>query len=74
MLLPPVGLFAAIKYYKKNHVDLKAALYMGFLFTLFASISSNYATNFDENKIKNIFGIFTILCGFYIITSKNLHK
>ncbi len=71
MLLPPVGLFAAIKYYKKGHVNLKAALYMGFLFTLFASISSKYATNFDEEKIKNIFGIFTILCGFYILFSNH---
>ena len=59
------------KYYKK-HVNLKAALYM-ILFTLFASISSNYATNFDE-KNKNIFGVFTILSGFYILTSNNLHK
>lgn len=53
MLLSPVGLFAAIKYYKKGHVNLKAALYMGFLFTLFASISSKYATNLDEKKNKN---------------------
>ena len=36
MLLPPIGLFAAIKYYKKGYVDVYAALYMSLLFALSA--------------------------------------
>ena len=70
MLLPPIGLFAAIRYYKKGFVDLKASLYMGILFTVFASISSKYSSEMDINKLKKIFGIFTILAGFYIYNSK----
>ena len=70
MLLPPVGLFAAIRYYKKGYVDLKASLYMGFLFTLFASISSKYSSQMNPELLKKIFGTFTIGSGIYIFFHK----
>lgn len=70
MLLPPVGLFAAIRYYKMGFVDLKASLYMGLLFTIFAFISSKYSTKIDTEKLKKIFGIFTVIAGVYIYNSK----
>ena len=73
MILPPIGLFAAIRYYKKRLVDVKAALYMGFLFTVFASLSSKYSSEMDIVKLKKIFGVFTILSGFYIYNSKEKH-
>lgn len=66
MLLPPVGLFAALNFYKQGYVDLKASLYMATLFTIFASVSSKYSSEIDPNNLKKIFGIFTILSGFYI--------
>ena len=72
MLLPPVGIFAAINYYKKEYVDIYAALYMGILFTLFASLSANYNIQLDIKILKKIFGIFTILCGIYIYFSKEM--
>lgn len=73
MLLPPVGLFAAMRYYKKGFVDVKAALYMGLLFTIFATISSKYSTEMDINNLKKIFGIFTVIAGIYIYYSKEKH-
>ena len=66
MLLPPVGLFAALNYYKKGFVDIKAALYMGFLFTVFASLSSKYSSEIDINQLKKFFGVFTVGAGIYI--------
>ena len=70
MLLPPIGLFAALRYYEKGFVDVKAALYMGLLFTIFATISSKYSIEMDINELKKVFGVFTILAGFYIYNSK----
>ena len=70
MLLPPIGLFAAIKYYKKVLVDIKAALYMAVLFTIFASISSDYSIPMDSESLRKIFGIFTIGAGLYIYFTK----
>ena len=66
MLLPPIGFFAAMKFYKTNNVDIFAALYMGVIFTIFASLSSSFTILINENILKKIFGIFTILSGIYI--------
>ena len=66
MLLPPVGLFAALRYYNKGYVDLKASLYMAILFTVFASVSAKYSSEMEPQTLKKIFGIFTIMSGFYI--------
>ena len=69
MLLPPIGFFAAMKFYKEKHVDISAALYMGLIFTIFASISSKITLKLNINILKKIFGIFTILSGIYIFFS-----
>ena len=35
MLLPPIGIFAAIKFYKEGYVDIFAGMYLSLVFTLF---------------------------------------
>ena len=70
MLLPPKGLFAAIKYYKKGFVNIKAALYMAIVFTILASVSSEYSIPMDSDILRKIFGIFTIGAGVYIYFTK----
>ena len=72
MLLPPIGLFAAYKFYKKGYVDVKAALYMAFLFTVGASISAEFTVNLDQDMLRKIFAMFTICLGLYYLFSKNL--
>ena len=66
MLLPPIGLFAALRYYKKGYVDIKAGLYMAILFASFSYLSSKYSSEMDPNILKKIFGIFTIISGIYM--------
>ena len=70
MLLPPIGLFAAIKFYKSGYVDIWPALYMSLIFTIFASIAAEYSLPMDPDILRKIFGIFTIICGFYIYLNK----
>ena len=70
MLLPPIGLFAAIKYYKKGFVDVKAGLYLALIFMVFASVSSEYSLPMDSESLRKIFGIFTIGAGLYIYFTK----
>jgi len=65
MLLPPIGLFAALNYYKKGYVNVKAAIYMSIIFTIFASLSAEYAVNIDEKLLQKIFAVFTISVGIY---------
>ena len=70
MLLPPIGLFAALNYYKNGYVDIFAALLLGLIFTIFASISTKFAIKLNQNYLRKIFSIFTILAGIYIFFTK----
>ena len=72
MILPPIGIFAAYKFYKKGHVDIFAALYMGLVFTIFASLSSSYTLDISIDLLRKIFGVFTIFAGLYIIIEKEI--
>jgi uncharacterized membrane protein YfcA len=70
MILPPIGFFAAMKFYKEGYVDIFAALYMGIIFTIFASLSSNYTIKVNKHTLRKIFAVFTILAGIYIYFDK----
>jgi uncharacterized membrane protein YfcA len=70
MLLPPIGIFAALQFYKKGFVDIKASLYIGLIFTIFASVSSSISIKMDINILRKLFGLFTIIAGIYIFFSK----
>ena len=70
MILPPIGIFAALKFYREGYVDIFAALYMGIIFTIFATLSSNYTVNVNKDTLRKIFAIFTILAGIYIYFDK----
>lgn len=75
MLLPPIGLFAAFKFYKKGNVDIFAALYMALIFTIFSYFASLYSLNVNANILQKIFGVLTIIAGLYItFTKDNLNK
>ena len=71
MLLPPIGLFAAIKFYRNGYVDIFAGLYMAFIFTIFSYFSSQLTIDLNNRLLKKIFGIFTIFAGIYIYFSKH---
>ena len=70
MILPPIGIFSAIKFYNNGFVDIPAALYLGLIFTIFSYFSSKYTIGAKEIYVRTIFGIFTILSGLYIIFNK----
>tara|TARA_Y100000389_G_scaffold201884_1_gene245675 strand:- start:541 stop:915 length:375 start_codon:yes stop_codon:yes gene_type:complete len=73
MLLPPIGYFAAMEFYKRGHVDVFAALYMGVFFTIFASISSYYTLEINKDLLRKIFGAFTVLAGLFIYFTDESH-
>tara|TARA_Y100000389_G_C17462874_1_gene523139 strand:+ start:69 stop:446 length:378 start_codon:yes stop_codon:yes gene_type:complete len=70
MLLPPIGIFAAIKFYKTNNADVFGGLYMALIFTIFSLISSNYSIMMNPDILRKIFAIFTIIAGVYIYFTK----
>jgi hypothetical protein len=70
MLLPPIGVFAAISLYKQGFGDIKAAMYMAFLFTIASFFSAKFTIKVDTDILRKIFGIFTIIAGLYIFFNK----
>ena len=70
MLLPPIGIFAAMKFYKDGFGDIFAAMYMALIFTIFSWISSKYLKKTNEVVLRKFFGAFTVLAGFYIFFNK----
>ena len=73
MLLPPIGLFAAYNFHKNKNVDVKAGLYMALIFVIFSWISSNYTHKIDDNVLRKVFAVFTIICGIYMLQTKNIN-
>ena len=74
MLLPPIGLFAAYNFYKNKDVDIFAGLYMALLFAIFSWISSNFTHKININSLRKFFAIFIILCGIYMLVTKDTDK
>ena len=74
MLLPPIGLMAAYRYYQKGYADIPSGLYMAAWFALAAYVSSTYVIDIDEQKIRVFFSIFIICIGLYMLFSKPLKK
>lgn len=60
LLLPPIGLFAVLNYYKAGYVDIRAAAIMCVTFIIGSYLSSKYVINLPESIVKKIFGVFLL--------------
>lgn len=61
LLLPPVGIFAVINYYKAGFVDLKVAGVLIVAFVAGSFLGSKIVLDLPENIIKKVFGVFLLL-------------
>ena len=66
MILPPIGIFSVIKFYKNGYVDIKAGLILALLFTIFSYFTTKVAIDIDVKILRKLFACFTIMCGIYI--------
>ncbi len=70
MMLPPIGILAAINYYKEEYVNYKYAIILAIAFTVGGYLGSKLAINIDDKLLKKIFGIIIIAVGTKMIISK----
>jgi len=56
MLVLPVGIFAALTYYRAGYVNLKAAGWLAIGFLVGAAISAHYAVKLPEHTMARVFG------------------
>ena len=68
ILLPPIGLFAVLDYYRHGNVDLKAALIVAVTFMIGGWIGAHLANHIISGHVlKLLFGIFVLGIGGYLI-------
>lgn len=60
VMLPPVGILAAMNYYKAGQINLKYALVIAIAFTIGGYFGSKIALNIPVSLVKKIFGLALI--------------
>jgi|SoiMetStandDraft_2_1073263.scaffolds.fasta_scaffold25294_2 uncharacterized protein len=71
VLLPPIGLLAALRYYRMGHVDWTTAglLALGFFFG--ASVGALIATRVPGDMLRRVFGAFLLLVSLHMIFGRH---
>lgn len=71
MLLPPIGLLAAWRYYSAGNVNVTAAVILAASFFLFAALGAHFAVQIPQAVMKRIFGGALVAIGiFMFVTGK----
>ncbi len=71
MLLPPLGLLAAWRYYNHSHVDLTVAMLLALGFFFGAPIGAYAATSLHPEALRKIFGVQLRLISLHMIFAKH---
>lgn len=61
VMLPPIGLLAALEYSKAGHVNVKAALIIAAGFLIFGHFGAKLAMKIDTNILQKVFAVFLML-------------
>lgn len=70
VLIPPVGILAALTYYKAGHIDLRIAglICLGFIFG--ALFGAKLAIGIPDAVLKKVFGVFLLIVAVKMIFFK----
>ncbi len=70
IMLPPIGLFAAINYYKAGYINIKYAAVIAVTFLLGGYLGSKLAIALPEAVVKKVFAAFLIITALKMIFTK----
>lgn len=70
LMVLPIGLFAALKYYGIGNVDIKTALFISCGFLIGAYLGAVTAQPISEIWLKRIFGMFLFIIAVKMVISK----
>ncbi len=63
LLVPPIGLLAALDYYKKGYVNLQAAILICIGFVIGGLLGSKFAINLPEQTLRRVFAAVIVVIG-----------
>ena len=67
VLLPPIGLLAAMRYYHAGHVNFKVAALLAAGFFIGAYFGAIAATQINQDLLKRLFGGFLLIIALHMI-------
>jgi uncharacterized membrane protein YfcA len=70
VMLPPIGIIAALNYYKAGQVNIKFALILAAAFIVGSYFGSKLALNLPQPVLKKIFGVLLLLVAAKMLFSK----
>ncbi len=70
LMIPPIGLLAAIEYWKAGNVNLKAAIVIALLFFVGAFIGGKLSLRIDETVLRKVFAVFLVAVAARMFFSK----
>jgi hypothetical protein len=70
LMVPPIGLLAALVYYKQGFVDLKIAGLICLGFFVGGLVGAKFATSIPDLTLRRIFGVVLLLASLKMIFGK----
>lgn len=67
VLLPPIGLAAAVEYYRHGNVDVRAALILAAAMFVGAWVGAFFANHMKGPQLRLLFGLFVSALGVYLV-------
>ncbi len=67
MMIPPIGLFAALEYYRAGYVNIRAALILAVSFAVGAWMISRVIPRVPQELLRRLFAIFLLLTAGYVL-------
>ncbi len=75
VMLPPIGLLAAIEYYRRGHVNLTAAIIISICMMLASWVGARFTHRINDLYLRIGFGLMLAVLGVYMVVSalRKLH-
>jgi uncharacterized membrane protein YfcA len=70
LMIPPIGILAALTYYREGFVDTKVAAFICLGFLVGGLIGARFATGLSEVALERIFGIALLLIALKMLVMK----
>lgn len=63
LMVPPIGILAALRYYQQGNVDIKAAVFICLGFVIGGLFGADLVSPVSDAVLKKVFGAFLMLVG-----------
>ncbi len=70
MMIPPIGILAAMNYYKSGFINIKAALILVVAFVIGSYFGSLISVQIQGKMLQKVFGVFVLIVALKMIFGK----